>query len=152
MNGITNYFAREFKLSRIEKMKLDYSIEVLWNELSKLIILLILFSFIGRSKEFIFSFISLLSTRSFSGGVHFKSYKSCLLFSAIFFTTSIILITKINGFILISFLFVFSLVTMILIAPVISKNRPKYSDKKKLHFKHIAFYIILIHFIFYVVF
>lgn len=151
MDKVIDYFEREFELSKIEKTKLKYSIEVLFNDISKILILLVVFFILGKTREFIYSVIALLTLRPFTGGFHFKSYMGCLLFTGGFFVSSIALNANayISTFILI--LFVFSSITILMTAPIISKNRPRYSHKKQLHFKFIGLSIVIVHFIAYVV-
>ena len=43
MDSIVNYFEKEFNLSEIEKAKLEYSLNVLFTDISKLLILFIIF-------------------------------------------------------------------------------------------------------------
>ena len=63
MDSIVNYFEKEFNLSEIEKAKLEYSLNVLFTDISKLLILFIIFSIFGKVKEFLFSMLALLSIR-----------------------------------------------------------------------------------------
>lgn len=147
MDKIIDFFEREFKLSKIEQIKLKYSIEILFNDISKILILLILFSILDKTKEFICCIIALLTIRPFTGGLHFKSYMVCLLFTGGFFLTSINF--HINFFIPI--LFVFSSITILIVAPIKSKNRPNHSFKKQLYFKFIGLAIIMIHFAAYLI-
>lgn len=150
MDKVIDYFEREFELSKIEKTKLKYSIEVLFNDISKILILLVMFFILGKTREFIYSVIALLTLRPFTGGFHFKSYMGCLLFTGAFFASSITLNENINTNSFILILFVFSSITILMIAPIISKNRPSYSYKKQLYFKFIGLSIVTIHFVTYI--
>jgi len=75
-------------LSHEELRKMKYGMEVIFDELVKIIILLILFTVLNRLKYFLFSLVILSTIRCFSGGLHFQKNLSCLLFSIIFFTAS----------------------------------------------------------------
>ncbi|MBD5474817.1 MAG: accessory gene regulator B family protein [Lachnospiraceae bacterium] len=55
------------------------------SEISKLILLAVFFTCIGKVPEFIVSVICLLTVRSYTGGIHLKHYFSCLLLSFIIF-------------------------------------------------------------------
>lgn len=151
MDKIANYFEKEFNLSVIDKSKLKYSLEVLINEISKLLILLILFSVAGKTKEFIYSLLALITIRPFAGGLHFKSYAGCLVFSGIFFASSMFLNNNIYLASNIPIIFILLIATILFIAPITSENRPVYSKEKLLQFKLISLAIILIHFIAYTI-
>ena len=151
MDKITNYLEEEFGLSPLDKIKLRYSIEFLINDISKLLILFVLFYILGKRTDFIYSVIALQLIRPFTGGLHFKTYTSCLVFTGIFFATSILLNTYINLDSFFIILFIFSLTTIFLIAPIPSKNRPNYSNKKQLQFKLRGLTVLIIHFIAYII-
>lgn len=151
MDKLVDYFEREFELSKIEKIKLKYSLEVLCNDISKILILLFMFSILGKAKEFIYSTIALLAIRPFTGGLHFKSYMGCLLFTGVFFITSINLNIYFHMDFLMPILFIFSCIIILTIAPIKSKNRPRYSYKKQLYFKFLGLSIVVIHFIAYTI-
>lgn len=148
LDKIQGYFVNEFNLSPLDSVKLRYSIEVIFNDISKLIILSIIFSILNCASDFIYSVIALLSIRIFTGGLHFKTYFGCFLFTGIFFSTSILLKNNIpiesNDLIL---LFIFSLLTIFLFAPIPGENRPIYSSKRRLHFKLTGMTILTTHFV-----
>lgn len=75
-------------LSHEELRKMKYGMEVIFSELVKIIILVILFAALNRLKYFLFSLIILSTIRCFSGGLHFQKNLNYLLFSIIFFTAS----------------------------------------------------------------
>lgn len=146
MDKIANYFEKEFDLSKIEKLKLKYSIEVLFNDISKLVILLILFIILGKTIEFVYSVITLFLIRPFTGGLHFKNYTDCLLFTCLFFLIAINLNVNIPVSKLTPYFYLFSSITILTIVPIINENRPKHSKKKQLHFKLTALAVVSIHF------
>lgn len=87
--GLVTYKVYKMKiLSHEELRKMKYGMEVIFNELVKIIILLILFAVINRLKYFLFSLVILSTIRCFSGGLHFQKNLNCLLFSMVFFTAS----------------------------------------------------------------
>ncbi len=100
------------------------------SEISKSIIFYILFYAFGLHREFIASLIFLMAFRIFSGGIHFRKYIHCLLFSFGVFAVNIVLgkyiiIPKFLGVIL----------SLICIAPIYgltpvqAKTRPKATQK-----------------------
>lgn len=150
VNKLHKYFEDEFNLSELDSIKLKYSLEIIYNDLSKFLILLIIFSILGKTVDFIFSSLILLMIRPFTGGLHFTTYKGCIIFSGIFFYLSILLKNNIslNSTIVIISL-IFSLLVIILFAPITHKSRPKYSKEKKRQFKLISIIFILFHFALY---
>jgi len=151
MEKLTDYLGAELNLSSLDKMKLKYSMETIFNDLSKIFILFILFSFLDKTSDFIYSVLALMTIRPFTGGLHFKTYSGCLTFTGIFFTTSIVLKNNIQLSNIILIAFVFSFMTIFLLAPITSKNRPSYSNQKKLQFKLKGLCVITIHFIAYII-
>src|SRR5699024_5279683 len=91
VDKLHNYFEKEFKLTDLDSKKLRYSLEFLYNDFSKTFLLLILFAILGYPLDFIFAGIILFSIRIFTGGLHFKTYSGCLVFSLIFFVITIYL-------------------------------------------------------------
>jgi accessory gene regulator B len=149
MDSIVSYFEKEFELSEIDKAKLKYSLDVLFTDISKLLILLIIFSIFGKTEEFIFSVLALLTIRPFTGGLHFNTYLGCFLFTTLFFSSVIVLhsIVPLNNFLV--FFFAFSFITMLCVAPIAHKNRPGYSKDKNNQFKILGLVVISIHFLSY---
>lgn len=134
----------------MDSTKLRYAMEVIINDLSKLIILLVIFALIGKPMELIYSFFTLSLLRPFTGGIHFKTYNGCLAFSGVFFLGTILLAnnTEFNNT-MITIIFLLSLLIILLFAPVPAKTRPTYSPKKVLQFRLISGLVISCHFIIY---
>ena len=149
MDNIVNYFEKEFKLSEIEKSKLKYSLDVIITDTSKLLILLIIFSIFGKLREFVFSTLTLLSIRPFTGGLHFDNYLSCLIFTSIFFSFVILLhnFLPLGSFSIL--IFVLSFIIILTTAPIIHKNRPSYSKSKRTNFKVMGLVVVTLHFLLY---
>lgn len=147
INSLHDYFKNRFNLSEIESIKLLYSLEVITNDLSKYLILIAFFSAFGRISDFIYSSISLIMIRSFTGGLHFSSYIRCIVFSTLFFCTSIALKTyvSLNTTIIVT-LFISSLFIIILFAPLCSKFRAEYSLEKRFKFKFLGLILLFCHF------
>lgn len=148
VDRLHNYFKQEFELSDMDSKKLRYSLEFLYNDFSKTILLFILFAALGYPIDFIYVGIILFTMRIFTGGLHFKTYAGCLLFSLVFFIAAIYLK---NSFYLteplIILFYVFSCLTIVGVAPVTSKTRPKYSSSKKRTFKILGLVVLTIYFV-----
>lgn len=150
MDRLHNYFESKYNLSHLDSIKLKYSLEIIFNDLSKLVILLTMFSIAGYASDFIYSIISLLMIRSFTGGIHLKSYPQCLLFTGAFFALTIllknhVLITQNIYFLL----FAISALIIIIFAPIIGENRPTFSKRKLYQFKLTGLFILNLHLIVY---
>lgn len=150
INSLHQYFKNEFNLSELDSIKLRYSLELITSDLSKCIILLGLFSILGKTTDYVYSLLALLMIRSFTGGLHFKKYIGCIIFTGFFFCISILLKTHISlNFTILSTLFIFSSFTIFLFAPLCDKSRPNYSNQKRNRFKSISIIILSFHFISY---
>lgn len=150
VDRLHNYLEDRYKLSHIDSLKLKYSMEVIFNDLSKLVILLILFSIAGYAKDFLYSAIALLTIRPFTGGLHLKTYTQCILFTGAFFIISILLKNLI--YVTQNIYFLLFTISMLLIsgfAPIIGDNRPAFSNKKLYQFKLTGIVILILHLIVY---
>jgi accessory gene regulator B len=148
IDNLHKYFTNEFDLSELDSIKLRYSLELIISDLSKCIILLVLFSILGKTPDYVYSLLALLMIRSFTGGLHFKKYIGCMIFTGLFFCISILLKTHISlNFTVLSTLFIFSSFTIIYFAPLCHKSRPNYSNQKRNKFKLISIILLSFHFI-----
>jgi accessory gene regulator B len=136
INKLYGFFTTTNELDDLEKVKLQYMLTIVVNEILKLVAMLIFFGSIDKLFNFLICFITLTLIRSFSGGLHIKSFFGCLFFTCSFFLASIYIpvLIPINymGYII---LYIFSLTTMALIAPKPSKQRGEYSSYQKQKFK-----------------
>lgn len=143
---ICSYFEKEFNLNNLQVVKLNYSVTLLLSEISKFLILLIFFMYFKQTKLFMYSIFTLTLVRSYTGGLHFDTYLSCLGFSFLFFifsiTSSLLISLSIRTTIILVFII---FICLIFISPIPSKSRPNYSNKKLLRFKLINISIFIIH-------
>ena len=143
-SNITN----EYEIDRIR-----YSLECIYSELSKLIILLLISLITNTTGYFIIIFFSLFA-RSLIGGTHFKTYYSCLLATIL----SFLLITFLSINLLCLNIFTQSVILILLIIIILNCNyrqnpfRPKTSIKKLKKHRYIAISFILVLYIFSVLF
>lgn len=151
MNGVVNYLDKEFDLTDIEKAKIKYSLDVLFTDISKLIVLIAVFYIIGETRNFLYSVLALLFVRPFTGGLHFRTYIGCFLFTFLFFFFAVILNSMISLDYYAVYMMIFSCITILCIAPITHKNRPSYSEHKQRHFKFLALSVIIIHLMLYLI-
>ncbi|MBU5310623.1 accessory gene regulator B family protein [Tissierella carlieri] len=83
IDRLHRYFQREFNLCELDSIKLRYSLEIIIGEVSKFIILIVLFWISSKVIDFIYCSSVLLVIRLFTGGLHFETYGRCLIFSCI---------------------------------------------------------------------
>ncbi len=132
------------KYSDYEIAKIRYAVICVLSESSKFLFMLLIFSLMGRTKEFLVALIVLLSIRNFTGGIHLNHYISCLCFSI--------------GFLALIFLFAsafripepmqalvmeIGIVLVYWIEPISSDRRPEPSKKQKFNYKIIACFVLL---------
>jgi len=140
IDKITAYICRNSELKENDAEKIQYALTAIFNDLSKFIVLLILFSLIGKERYFIFSSIILLSIRGFSGGVHFDTTIKCFAFTAlIFIITSIIAPFYFRTFYVVYYIVAaLSLLIITIKSPSPSVNRPIRSEKRRQRLKVLA--------------
>lgn len=122
-----NWLREEIGYSIEEIELIRYGAASIMMELSKFIIMLILFTVTGNGMKYLFGIFILLLLRSCSGGLHFSSYIGCLLFSivilymgCIFLPNALRLPTRTMLIVLLC-----CIAITYLTGPVLSKNRPR---------------------------
>ena len=129
MNFIEQKLTESKKYTRYQVQKIMYVIKTLSADISKLIILGILFH--NHFLSYIVALTTLFLLRSFSGGIHNNTYIGCFMTSFIYLLLSIIYLPPIA----VSFPIKILLLTACMvicewIGPVISKHRPPLSQAK----------------------
>lgn len=126
---ISNEKTRIFSDYDIRRARYFYT--CLLYELSKFFILGLFFHHLGLFPEYLFSILFICPIRILSGGLHFRSYWGCLLFSFLYFSTSIILLRNYQPSrpVILLTLLLFILINL-LIGPITSDQRPPLSPEK----------------------
>lgn len=83
-----------FSFSDYDMKLLQYSLEAIFGEISKCIILFIYFFSVHKTFEFLVTLCLLLLLRSNTGGLHMKHYLSCLIVTFIFFYLTIMILPE----------------------------------------------------------
>ena len=110
-------------------------------ELSKFFILGLVFHLLDLFPEYLFSILFICPARILSGGLHFRNYFGCLLFSILYFFMGIIFLGNFHpsGAVVFFSLLLFALINL-LIGPITSNQRPQPSlEKIHLIKKHMTF-------------
>lgn len=126
-------------------VKVNYGLEVLKNETSKFIIMLMFFWCIGYYKEYIFGLAMLIPIRLFSGGLHMKSKIGCQVFSFLLIFLSVCVLPKLN--MEMYFYYAMQVLTVVItsvISPVKNPHRPIKTKRRytNLKSKTIVFVVI----------
>lgn len=136
---ISNSTQKSLNLSQDDRDKLNYSLQVILGEISKLLILFALFLFTNAHAEFIMAFLALTFIRANTGGLHFKTYLGCLVISCAFFASAILLLRFTEfAYITMSAIGFTGLAIIALISPITSSQRPNYSNAQRMRFKIIG--------------
>ena len=89
MNYILNKVQAEYGYTDYQIKLIKFYITGIFYDLSKTLIFMIYFYATGKFIEFIFAAVPLILLRTKTGGIHFKKYWSCFLFSLVYFYTVI---------------------------------------------------------------
>ncbi len=76
--------------SEVQLEQIKYSLQVILGDISKFLILFLLFTLAGHSMGFLYAYLASMFLRIFVGGNHLKTYLGCLLFSLVYFTVLIL--------------------------------------------------------------
>lgn len=145
IDSFIEYNRKQYSFTEYELAKLKYSVQSILSEISKFLIMVVFFAAIDRLFAFLICTVVLLCIRSYAGGLHFETYRSCLIFTFSFF----IAIIGLGGYVLLSPSFIMvamaiSLVLNIALSPIVSKNRPTYAKAKLLQCKIISSAVIVL--------
>lgn len=131
MDLLSNFIDENMNISERDKKLLLFSINCILYDVSKLLLFLLIFSLIHRLELFLFAFVILLPLRMISGGLHFKHYSSCLLFSLGYFLVVTIPLASLHlplSIMLPSLLL--CTVINVLFGPIRSASRPPLPEKE----------------------
>lgn len=124
---LTKYLSKNnSSLTEKDLLKIEYSLQVLLGDSTKFIIIFLIFFFLKQVPLFLLSFVILNSTRTLMGGIHCKTFNSCLICSIIYFLTIAlfsILSPKLNMYFYIIF-FIISFIITFIYAPCRNEKRP----------------------------
>lgn len=134
-------------LNKKDVLKIQYTLEAILSDLTKFMIIFLIFLLLNEIPLFLLSFIILNSTRPLSGGIHCKTYYGCLICSILYFII-ILLFTKLSSNLNTNFYIVFfiiSLIITLIFAPCPNEKRPIKNKVtlKTLSLISLTFWIIL---------
>lgn len=145
----TNYIEHNSSIKSKEDLeKINYSLRSLIGEAIKFILLLVIFTLLGRTSLFLFSMLIFCSIRAFSGGLHFNTSMKCFVFSLLMFTLSSIIIPSLNislDKLYYWFIGLLSLAIIFIQSPRPSHYRPINDEKRRWTVKIISTFIATFH-------
>lgn len=142
-NLICAYINMNCNINEKNNTKIKYALVAVIGELLKIIILIIIFLVFNKIIYFLFSLTMLILIRTFSGGLHFKTFNKCMLFSiTVFIITSLLapLLPKFPDI----YYYILGIVSILLIfinAPCPSFKRPIKDKKRRYRFKLISSFL-----------
>lgn len=137
---LTSFICTEAYNNPKDRAKIQYGLSIILSEGLKIIFLILFFTIIHQQKYFYFSLCILLSIRIFSGGVHVKGLLNCLFLTTLIFILNCLLAPLMPRLHTAYYLLIgiFSLVIVLVRAPICSVVRPIKDNKKRLMYKFTA--------------
>ena len=134
-------------LNKNDLLKIQYTLEAIFSDLTKFMIIFLIFLLLKEVPLFLLSFIILNSTRPLLGGIHCKTYYGCLICSILYFII-ILLFSKLSPRLNINFYMIFftiSFIITLIFAPCPNEKRPvkNKTTLKTLSLISLTFWIIL---------
>ncbi len=144
MNRIKEYIKDKYGLSNYQVAQLAFVFKTASSELSKILIMGIIFH--EHIKLYAFLLTIMCFLRTFSGGVHFSTYNKCLLGSTLYIGSIIYIFTQIT---LPSYIQLLILILCIIacyaIGPVLSKYRTQFPERQLYVCRNITCFTIFIY-------
>lgn len=134
INKFVEWFVKDLskynKYSEVQQEQIQYVLKVLIYELSKLIIILTIFSWLGYFKECVLIIIFMIMTKPFTGGYHEDNQIRCFIATCII-TILIIILSKTTSLNIISSV-VLNIISIFCIynqVPIINEKMPLTKEK-----------------------
>jgi len=150
MSKIAKWLTKHIKnnvsgLSELQLIKIEFGLECLLSEASKIIIYALLFYFLSLIKEFMTALIFFSLVRAFAGGYHEETYWRCFITSLFFLGLCVFLGISINITIYAKIaIIVFSIIAAYILSPIDHPNKPIISKHRRKVLKHLSIVMIII--------
>ena len=136
-------------LSTKEQKFMTFRLKCMLYDISKVILFVAFFAAIHRLDSFVYAFLIFFPIRQVSGGLHFKHYVSCLMFSFVYMYAAVILLApmKLALAVVIPILAVCAAVVY-MIGPILAPTRPaltkqEFAERQIKTFKIVCYEIVL---------
>lgn len=151
-NKVYDIFIQSLELSKVDAVKLHYMIDIIINEILKMAILFIPFCLFDEVWSYVYCLTALFIIRPMTGGLHTKTFWGCLMFSGCFLALGMLLIKFVPlQQPVLTFICFFDLLVLGCFAPIVPKQRPRYSEKKMFRSKLLSIVVAVLHFGLYVI-
>ena len=154
MDHIMNKIQAEYGYSDYQIKLIKFSLTGILYDVSKTLIFLVFFCATGKGLEYLFAIVPLILLRTRTGGIHFRSYWSCLLASFVYLYAVINILpvfVTVHPLIVYLVLLVCAVLDY-LIGPATLKERPKAPEnaikKAKIQNFQVVFLVAVAFFIF----
>ncbi|MBU5675012.1 accessory gene regulator B family protein [Alkaliphilus sp. MSJ-5] len=150
MHSLIDLFAykvyKEKILPKSDILKMKYAMNVIWNEIIKFALLMIIFGLLNKLNLFLFCTTLLLPIRIFSGGVHFKRRIPCFIGSLSCFALAILIFPSILNMTvkMAVILMLISIIIVYIYSPISSSFRPILNEKRKRVLNYLSVFFTLI--------
>lgn len=146
MNTLMNKIRDTYDFSEYELKVIRYVITALCYDLSKLILLAVIFYYLGFLPYFLCALIPFCLLRSKNGGIHTKSYWTCLLMTVLVFVPTVIIlpVTAPLTPILRIGLMIPCAITEYLLGPILSHREVKLDSKGIQRNRLASFQVVLV--------
>lgn len=134
---ITYQLSKKVKLNKDEIEIIAYQLRVIISEVLGFCVMFLIFMLFGCQWDFVFSYMTMLLSRSYIGGIHRRTFLGCCIHTFIFFTICLVL-GKSLPFLKFEFLFPLFCFIDVIFAPCPSKERGQYGKKAKKRMKMFA--------------
>lgn len=136
-------------LSSKEQKFLTFRLKCMLYDVSKVILFVLFFTAIHKLDSFVYAFLIFFPVRQVSGGLHFKHYVSCLLFSFAYMYTAVILLAPIKlALAVVIPILAACAVVIYRVGPILSPTRPaltkqEFTERRQKAFNIICYEIVL---------
>lgn len=136
-------------LSPKEQKFMTFRLKCMLYDMSKVILFVAFFTAIHKLDSFVYAFLIFFPVRQISGGLHFKHYVSCLVFSFVYMYAAVVLLAPMK-LALVTVIPILAVCTAVIymIGPILAPTRPaltrqEFAERRLKAFKIICYEIVL---------
>lgn len=131
MQNILRMASENANLNSKEQKFLIFRVKCILYDISKLILFITFFAVIHRLSSFIFAFLIFYPIRQISGGLHFKHYFSCLVFSFVYMYFVVVVLAPVSlGLAVVVPILAVCAAVIYVIGPIRPPSRPALSKQE----------------------
>ena len=143
MQNILRMASENANLNSKEQKFLVFRVKCILYDISKLILFIAFFAGIHKLSSFIFAFLIFYPIRQISGGLHFKHYFSCLVFSFVYMYLVVAVLSPLTlGLAVVVPILTVCTIVIYVIGPIRPPSRPALSKQEFAEHRKKAFSIV----------